>query len=74
MIGIVDRIEDGTIAVIKIRGGGELVIPVSNLPLKIYEGACIDLSMAVNKKEEAQQKKKVKDLQAELLKKNAQKK
>lgn len=74
MIGIVDRIEDGTIAVIRIRGGGELVIPVSNLPLKIYEGACIDLSMALNRKEEAQQKKKVKDLQAELLKKNAQKK
>jgi len=74
MIGIVDRIEDGKIAVIKIRGGGELVIPVSNLPLKIYEGACIDLSMALNKKVEKQQKNKIKDLQAELLKKNAQKK
>jgi hypothetical protein len=30
--------------------------------------------MALNKKEEASQKKKVKSLQAELLKKNAQKK
>jgi hypothetical protein len=74
MIGIVDRIEDGKIAVIRIRGGGELVIPVSNLPSKIYQGACLDISMALNKKEEVQQKKKVKDLQAELLKKNAQKK
>jgi hypothetical protein len=74
MLGIVDRIEDGRIAVIKIRGGGELVIPVSNLPIRIYEGACIDVTMALNKKEEARQKKKVKDLQAELLKKNAHKK
>ena len=74
MLGIVDRIEDGKIAVIKIRGGGEMVVPVSNLPLKIYEGACIDLSMSLNKKEEARQKKKVRDLQAELLKKNAHKK
>ncbi|MDD5492367.1 MAG: DUF3006 domain-containing protein [bacterium] len=74
MIGIVDRIEDGRIAVIKIRGGGELVIPVSNLPLKIYEGACIDLSMALDKKEEVRQKKKIQDLQDELLKKNVQKK
>jgi hypothetical protein len=51
-----------------------MVVPVSNLPLKIYEGACIDLSMSLNKKEEARQKKKVRDLQAELLKKNAHKK
>ncbi len=74
MLGIVDRIEDGKIAVIRIRGGGELVIPVSNLPVKIYQGACIDISMALNKKVEASQKKKIKDLQAELLNKNAQKK
>lgn len=74
MIGIVDRIEDGKIAVIKIRGGGELVIPVANLPIKIYEGACIDITMALNKREESKQKKKIKDLQDELLKKNVRKK
>ncbi len=74
MLGIVDRIEDGRIAVIRIRGGGELVIPVANLPLRVYEGACIDIAMALNKKVEKTQKKKIKDLQAELLKKNAQKK
>ncbi|MDD5259784.1 MAG: DUF3006 family protein [bacterium] len=74
MLGIVDRIEDGKIAVIRIRGGGELVIPVANLPLEIYEGACIDIVMSLDKKVEKLQKKKIKNLQAELLKKNAQKK
>ncbi len=74
MLGIVDRIEDGRIAVIKIRGGGELVIPVANLPVKIYEGACIDIKMVLNKREESKQKKKIRDLQDELLKKNAGKK
>ncbi len=74
MLGIVDRIEDGRIAVIKIRGGGELVAPVTNLPVKIYEGACLDIAMVLNKREESKQKKKIKDLQDELLKKNARKK
>lgn len=68
MLGIVDHIEDGAIAVIKIRGGGELVIPVSNLPLKVFAGACLNIAMALNKKEEAKQHAKIKKLQAHLLK------
>jgi hypothetical protein len=73
MIGIVDRIEDGKIAVIKIRGGGELLIPVKNLPLKVYEGACLDICMSLDRKEETKQRKKIKDLQEDLLKRNAKK-
>lgn len=73
MLGIVDRIEDGKIAVIKIRGGGELVIPVVNLPIKIYEGACLQITIVLDIKREKEQKKKIKELQIELLRKNDKK-
>jgi hypothetical protein len=73
MQGIVDRIEDGRIAVIRIRGGGELVIPVSKLPVKIHEGAVLDICMELNPAAEKKQRQKIKDLQKDLLKKNAPK-
>ena len=73
MLGIVDRIEDGRIAVIKIRGGGELLIPVKNLPVKVHEGACLNIAMTLNRKAENKQRKKIKNLQEDLLKRNAKK-
>lgn len=73
MIGFVDRIEDGEVAVIKIRGGGELVIPVVNLPIKVYEGACLQMTMVLDLKTEKEQKKKIRKLQLKLLRKNEQK-
>lgn len=69
MLGIVDRIEDGEIAVIKIRGGGELIIPITKLPLKVYEGAFLHITISLDQPAERKQKKKIKALQTKLLRK-----
>ncbi|MFC2060901.1 DUF3006 domain-containing protein [Elusimicrobiota bacterium] len=67
MKGIVDRIEDGNIAVIAIEGGGKIMIPVEQLDTGIYEGAHLDISMKLDPESEKEMKKEIMDLQRELL-------
>lgn len=68
MIGIVDRIVDNKIAVIKIRGGGEIYLPLKQSPFRLYQGACLKIDFQLDKKLEEKNRKKIQALQKALLK------
>lgn len=67
MRGIVDRIEDGKTAVIVIEGGGQMVIPVGQFDIEVYEGAHLDIDFRLNPEREEKMRREIKDLQKELL-------
>ena len=67
MEGVIDRIE-GDKAVVLIKGGGEMSLPLAALPSGINEGTVLQFSITVDKEKEEERKQKVQDLQKRLKK------
>ena len=65
MEGVVDRIE-GDKAVILVRGGGEMYLPVGELPAGVKEGSVLKFDITMDEKAEEERRKKVQDLQRRL--------
>ena len=74
MKAYVDRIEDGKMAVIVIKGGGEMIVPVKVLELKVSEGDHLEITITKDEKSKKDTADKIKKLQEELLRKNKKKK
>ncbi len=71
MKAVIDRIEDGKIAVIEIEGGGKMLIPAVQFNIDIYEGACLDVEFKLNIEREEKRRKKIKNLQKKLKQKKS---
>ena len=69
----IDRIEDGEYAVIKIQGGGEMVIPARQFRFKIHEGMHLTVDFRPDEKSESATLERIKKLQQELLKRSQSK-
>lgn len=69
MKGIIDRIEDGKIAVITITNGGVMHLPVEQLKFKAHEGAHLSIEIIQDQESEEKLRKKIKDTQQKLLNK-----
>ena len=65
MEGVIDRIE-GDKAVILVKGGGEMYLPLTSLPAGVNEGSVLQFDITVDKKREEERKQKVQDLQRRL--------
>jgi len=70
MKAVVDRIEDGDIAVIRIENAGEIRLPSGCLGIDIYEGAHLDITVRMDKESEHAAAEDIKNLQKELLERN----
>jgi len=68
----VDRIEEG-IAVILVKGGGRMEIPLSQFPFKIKEGTFLSVKFAPDREEKAKVKKRIAALRKRLLNKSKKK-
>lgn len=65
---IIDRIEDGRLAVLEIGGEmGDFVWPVEFLPENVHDGSILEFTIEENPEVEAAQREKVRNLQSELL-------
>jgi hypothetical protein len=67
MKGIVDRIEDGKIAVIHISGGGDMKIPVEHFNFALHEGAHLDIQFTPNKADEERTVEEISNIKDKLL-------
>lgn len=67
---IVDRIEEGRIAVIEMPDMSTLEIDKNYLPSAVKEGNVIDVIFKINPEREKELKDEVSDLQQELLNRN----
>ncbi len=63
--GVIDRIE-GDKAVILVKGGGEMYLPVGGLPAGAREGSVLRFSITIDREAEEERRKKVQDLQKRL--------
>jgi len=65
---IIDRIENNGLAVLEIEGvGGDFLWPVEFLPPDAHEGSVLRFSIDSDPDEEDRRRKKMRDLQRELL-------
>ena len=72
---VIDRIEDGRLAVLEIEGiSGDFIWPVEFLPENVHDGSILDFTIEDNPKAEARQRKKMQELQDELLRRSQIKK
>jgi len=70
---IIDRIEDGRLAVLEIEGiAGDFIWPVEFLPEGVHDGSILDFTIEDNPEAEASQREKMKKIQEELLKRTRQ--
>ncbi|RLD12402.1 MAG: hypothetical protein DRI22_05370, partial [Caldiserica bacterium] len=58
MKGYVEKIERGK-ALIILKKGGEIFLPVKNLPFKVYEGMHLKINIEYDKKSEEELKRKI---------------
>ncbi|HDL64572.1 MAG TPA: DUF3006 domain-containing protein [Proteobacteria bacterium] len=65
---VIDRIEDGQLAVLEIEGiSGDFIWPVEFLPEGAHDGSILDFTIEDNPEAEASQREKMQKLQDELL-------
>ncbi len=65
---VIDRIEDGQLAVLEIEGiSGDFIWPVEFLPEGVHDGSILDFTIEDNPEAEASQREKMQKLQDELL-------
>jgi hypothetical protein len=65
---VIDRIEDGRLAVLEIEGVmGDFVWPVEFLPENVHDGSILDFTIEENPEAEAAQREIVRNLRDELL-------
>ena len=71
---VIDRIEDGRLAVLEIEGvTGDFIWPVEFLPEGVHDGSILDFSIEANPEAEAEQRRKIKKMQEELLRRTREK-
>lgn len=68
MHAIIDRIEDGKIAVMRGLEGGEMFIPTNLFPFSIHEGMHLEITFHTQPKEENCRRESIENLQDELRK------
>jgi len=68
MKGIIDRIEDGKIAVVAVAGGGSMHIPIEQFNINIHEGMHFNIEFEIDSESEQKLKEEISDLQIDLLK------
>jgi len=66
MHAVVDRIEEGGIAVITVTGGGEMYIPVRHFGFEVREGMHLRVDFKRDEKSEKVSLARIKKLQKEL--------
>ena len=72
---VIDRIEDGRLAVLEIEGiSGDFIWPVEFLPESVHDGSILDFTIEDNPEAEARQREKMRKLQDELLRRSQIKK
>ena len=65
---VIDRIEDGRLAVLEIEGEmGDFVWPVEFLPQNVHDGSVLEFTIEENPEAESAQREKMRMLQDELL-------
>ncbi len=65
---VIDRIEDGRLAVLEIEGvSGDFIWPTEFLPEGVHDGSILDFTVEDNPEAEARQREKMQKLQDELL-------
>jgi len=69
MKGIIDRIEDGKIAVLVVKGK-TLNLPVEFFDFEVREGMHLKINIEPDEKSEQKTRDEIKNLQEELLKRN----
>jgi hypothetical protein len=67
MRAVIDRIEDGKIAVFAVKGGGDMYLPVKQLGFKIREGMWISIEMKPDETAGKASVARIKKLQNKLL-------
>ncbi|MEA1927513.1 MAG: DUF3006 domain-containing protein [Candidatus Auribacterota bacterium] len=68
---VIDRIEDGQLAVLEIEGiAGDFIWPVEFLPEGVHDGSILDFTIEDNPEAEARQLEKMRKLQEELLRRS----
>jgi len=65
--GVIDRIEDGKVAVILLDDGQRLLWPASNLPAGAKEGAAIVLSLDIDVKDTERRLDRTKELLKDIF-------
>ncbi len=65
MQGIIDRIEDA-IAVIQLRGGGEIFFPVDQLPEGASEGSVVEIAIKLDEKATTERKEAIRRRQEQV--------
>ncbi|MDI6704528.1 MAG: DUF3006 domain-containing protein [bacterium] len=63
--GIVDRVENG-IAVIQMFKGGEIELPIRNLPNGTKEGNVLKITFTIDRSAETLRRNKIKEMQKRL--------
>lgn len=67
---IIDRIEDGKIAVARGLEGGEMFIPVNLFPFPVHEGMHLEVTFHKEPKEEETTRESIENIQRDLRKKS----
>ena len=65
MQGVIDRIEEG-VAVIQLRGGGEIIFPLDQLPEGSSEGSVVEITIKLDEKATKERKEAVRKRQDRL--------
>lgn len=63
---IIDRIEDGKMAVIRGIEGGEMLIPTNLFPFPVHEGMHLEVTFHQNPKEENNMRESIEKLRKDL--------
>ena len=69
MRAVIDRIEDGKIAVLAVKGGGDIYLPVKQLGFKIREGMWVSIEIKPDETAGKASAARIKKLQDKLLEK-----
>ncbi len=65
MQGVIDRLEEG-VAVIQLRGGGEIFFPVDQLPEGSSEGSVVKIAIKLDEKATKERREAVRRRQQKL--------
>ena len=65
MQGVIDRIEEG-VAVIQLRGGGEIIFPLDQLPEGSSEGSVVEIVIKLDEKATEERKEAIRKRQQQL--------
>ncbi|RLD18883.1 MAG: hypothetical protein DRI36_00285 [Caldiserica bacterium] len=65
MKGYIEKIERGK-ALIILKNGGEMFLPIKNLPFKVYEGMHLEIKIEQDKESEKRLKRRISEIKRRL--------